>query len=41
MFNCNDSADTLYVHFYSAKSVDGKIVDKYGEIEQELNGREK
>ena len=33
MFHYDETSDTLYVHFvYPAKSVDSKIVDKYGEV---------
>lgn len=32
MFHYDDASDTLYVHFEPSKSVDSKIVDKYGEI---------
>ena len=42
MFHYDDSADTLYVHFeYPSKSVDSKIVDKYGEIVLGLNSKGK
>jgi uncharacterized protein YuzE len=42
MFHYDDSADILYVHFeYPAKSVDSKIVDKYGEIVLGLNSKGK
>ncbi len=41
-FHYDDSADILYVHFeYPAKSVDSKIVDKYGEIILGLNSKGK
>ena len=42
MFHYDDSADTLYVHFeYPAKSVDSRVVDKYGEIVLGLNSKGK
>ena len=42
MFHYDDSSDTLYVHFeYPAKSVDSRIVDKYGEIVMGLDEKGK
>ena len=42
MFQFDDSADTLYVHFqYPAKNVDSKIVDEHGEIIIGLNENQK
>ena len=42
MFHYDDSADTLYVHFeYPAKSVDSRVVDKWGEIVLGLNSKGK
>ena len=42
MFHYDDSADTLYVHFeYPAKTVDSRVVDKYGEIVLGLNKKGK
>jgi uncharacterized protein YuzE len=42
MFHYDDSADTLYVHFeFPAKTVDSRVVDKYGEIVLGLNKKGK